>query len=211
MQKWQKKGKILKASEMLDTKHRLWVELYVMSGCRRGEIVGLKWNRVCFDQSCIFIDLEVVYTGEYGIQLSSPKSKAGERMIVLPKSTMELLKRYYDDYVKKLCIDESTWDRNDFLFFQTEKLPEIFPMNPTSLTHYFSEFSKKYALPHLNPHALRHSYASVLIQSNELSDLELAKTLGHSSPSVTEEIYGHLFKDPSSKAASVVTGAYKKE
>ncbi|MBQ1527984.1 MAG: site-specific integrase [Lachnospiraceae bacterium] len=200
--------KILKVARTLDIKHRLWVELTAILGCRRGEIAGIKWNRVDFDNRRILIDLEVVYTAEYGLRISEPKTEAGVRFVMLTKSAAEALKKYYREYVQTLCIDEEEWNRDDFIFFQADKLPEIVPMNPTTLTKYFSQLSKKHGLPHLNPHALRHSYASVLIQSRELSDLEIAEALGHSSAQITKEIYGHLFKSASAAAANVISNAY---
>ena len=199
---------ILDESEKLDLKHRLMIELFIMTGARRGEIDGLTWEAIDFDNHIIHIRKEVTYTSQSGIEIVIPKTENGLRSIELPATTMILLEDYRDWYFKTLGLDKNMMTEDAYLFFQTKTLPDIVPMNPTSITKYFSEFSNKHGLPHLNPHALRHAYASVLIASGQLSDLELARALGHSSAQITREIYGHLLTDPASKTANIVSNVY---
>lgn len=64
------------------------------------------------------------------------------------------------------------------------------PMHPDSITSWLSKFSKKYGLPHINPHKFRHTQASILI--NEGVDIvTVAKRLGHKQVTTTENIYAH--------------------
>lgn len=200
---------ILEKSEELDLKHRLMIELFIMTGARRGEIDGLTWGAVDFENNTINIRKEVTYTSQSGIKIETPKTENGLRNIELPATTMHLLEQYRDWYFSTLGLDIDNVNDKQYLFFQLKTLPVIFPMNPTSITKYFNNFSKKYGLPHLNPHALRHAYASVLIASGQLSDLELARALGHSSAQITREIYGHLLTNPASKTANIVSSVYK--
>lgn len=59
------------------------------------------------------------------------------------------------------------------------------PMHPDSITSWLNKFSKKYGLPHINPHKFRHTQASILI--NEGVDVvTVAKRLGHKQVTTTE-------------------------
>ena len=65
--------------------------MLMITGCRRGEIVGLKWDRVNWEDSSIRIDTTLLYTPERGVYESTTKTGA-ERVIKLPAETMALLR-----------------------------------------------------------------------------------------------------------------------
>lgn len=79
-------------------------------------------------------------------------------------------------------------------------------MHPDSITSYLNDFSKKYNLPHINPHAFRHSFSSILIADN-VDPVTLANTLGHAKVSHTTDIYSHLIKEARSKTAKALSAA----
>ena len=55
-------------------------------------------------------------------------------------------------------------------------------------------------------HSLRHSYASVLIASG-LDILTISRRLGHGSPNITLDVYGHLLRDTGTEAADAIEAA----
>lgn len=76
----------------------------------------------------------------------------------------------------------------DFLFCNTQT---GWPMYPDTLNAWLIRFSERHDLPHLNPHAFRHTLASILIFEGA-DILSIAHRLGHSKPSTTENIYGQI-------------------
>jgi integrase len=58
-----------------------------------------------------------------------------------------------------------------------------------------------------SPHDLRHHYASVLIEGGE-SVVVVARRLGHTNPSMTLNVYSHLFADSEERTRSVVDAAW---
>ena len=59
---------------------------------------------------------------------------------------------------------------------------------------------KKAEIPHIKFHALRHTYASLLIEQKE-NIKYIQNQLGHSSPTVTLNVYSHLMKGENQEAA----------
>ena len=63
-------------------------------------------------------------------------------------------------------------------------------MNPQSPTSYLSRFGKKYNLPGIHPHALRHTMATISI-ANRADIVSVSEKLGHAEPSITLNVYSH--------------------
>ena len=72
-------------------------------------------------------------------------------------------------------------------------------MHPDTWTQWLDKFSKRHSLPHINPHAFRHTAASTLI-ANGIDDVTASKFLGHASPNTTRAYYAHLIE--AAKAAA---------
>jgi integrase len=62
-------------------------------------------------------------------------------------------------------------------------------------------------LPKVSFHALRHTHASQLIASG-MDVLSISRRIGHASPSITLNVYGHLFNTTDDRAAAVFEAAY---
>ena len=68
--------KIQDALEKEDIKWRTMITILMMSGCRRGELMGLKWDRVDFEQGTIRIDNNVLYVPGVGLYEDTPKTRS---------------------------------------------------------------------------------------------------------------------------------------
>lgn len=80
-------------------------------------------------------------------------------------------------------------------------------MHPDSVTDWLGRFSKANTLPHIHPHAFRHTAASTMIL-NGVDMVSAAAEQGHASPSTTANIYAHQFAIARAKAASVRAGVF---
>ena len=78
-------------------------------------------------------------------------------------------------------------------------------LTPCSQTvaEYLSHFSKRHGLPHINPHAFRHSMASILINSGT-DILSISKRLGHANTSTTLNFYGHILQKADAQSAECI-------
>ena len=194
---------ILNFSSNEPLKWQLMLHLLIITGGRRGEIAGLKWKFIDLDEQVIKIDTALLYTKEDGTFENSTKTESGKRLISLPRKTIELLKEYKRWYLELQMLNGDRWHDTGYLFIQDNGKP----MNPTSITSYCRKFGQKYGIEHCHPHKFRHSYASTLIMNN-LDDVTLAKAMGHSRPSTTKNLYGHIMNRASEKTAAIISNAY---
>ena len=187
-------GQILQALESEPLKWRAAVYLLLVSGCRRGELLGLKWEKVDWERGTIRIDCAMQYAVDRGVYESTPKTKDSVRTLRLPEEAFALLEEYrqwQEAYRKELG---ERWKEAPYVFTGEHGGP----MNPSQLGNWLTRFEKRHNLPHLNPHAFRHTMTSLLLFSG-VDSISVSHRLGHSSVATTTSIYGHLMKQAEDK------------
>ena len=182
-------------------KWQMIIHLLMITGCRRGEIVGLKWDRVNWKDFSIRIDTALLYTPERGVYESTTKTGA-ERTIKLPKETMDLLRQYRLWQLETRIANGDRWQDTPYVF--TGECGGH--MAPDTLSGYLSRFEKKYNLPHIHAHKFRHSMASVLYFSGA-DPVSISKRLGHAQVSTTQNIYSHLIEQADTQSAERIADA----
>lgn len=189
---------IVRIREALDKEPLKWkvaTHLLLITGCRRGEVMGLRWDRVDFANSKIKIDTNLLYSAKRGIYEDTTKTGT-VRFIKLPTETMELLRQYRRWYMELKIKNGDRWHDTGFLFVKENGEPMI----PDGITAWLSEFSKRHDLPHINPHAFRHTMASILINSGK-DVVSVSKRLGHAKVSTTTDIYSHIIMEADEQAS----------
>ncbi len=175
--------------------------MLLVTGGRRGEVLGLSWENVNFDFNTIHVEKCVYYEADTGIYIDKPKTDKSIRYIKLPPQTMELLRQYRDEYyipLKAACGE--TWNDSGFIFVKDSGSDTGLPIHPDSATGYCNNFSERYHLPHINPHAFRHTAASMLYFAG-LDIITISNHLGHAKPSTTQNIYAHIMAEAESRVA----------
>ena len=178
-------------------KYRALITLALDSGARRGEICALRWSDIDFDTNTIKIErsLKVV---KGVVDEASQKTESSKRNIIVSNATMEVLKEYkewQDNYIKKRG---KKWKGTNRVFTSIDGNY----MHPCTCDHILIKIIKKYELSPLSFHELRHTSASVLIYKG-INPKTVSQRLGHADPSITMEIYSHVFditKQESAKA-----------
>ena len=209
---------IRNALETAPIKWKTLVHLLLITGARRGEIAGLKWSAVDWDNNRIHISVTLLNRTDIGIYEDTPKTEQSDRYITLPAETMELLKEYRNYWLEFRSVSGSEWnsfvqisDRNgnsqtikaDYLFFQDKGNKVGYPIRPDSITSWCRKFSKNNNLPHINPHAFRHTMASILY-FNGIDSISISSRLGHSKASTTSDIYSHIIKEADKRSAECI-------
>lgn len=181
--------------ECLENEPLKWkalVTLLIDTGCRRGEIAGLKWEEINLKTGVVNICRNVQYTKEKGVYITTPKSHQS-RVIVLTPHALQVLKEWKK--AQALEYFGRGISTGGFCFTQNEG--EM--LNPNTITGYVRDFGKRYNMPGIHPHTFRHSHASIAIR-NGIDPVTVSKKLGHCNPSVTLNIYSHANEEAQRKS-----------
>ena len=196
---------IREALENEPLKWKALIHLLLITGARRGEILGLKWDKVDFANNQLYICNSVLYTSDKGIYEDTPKTERSKRFISLPAETIALLKQYRAWQAQEQLRLGVYFDNQHFVFTQSNGKP----LHPDSVTDYLKKFSKRYSLPHINPHAFRHTMAS-LLDFNGVDSVSISKRLGHAQVSTTANIYAHVMEEADKRNAEILSNIFLK-
>ncbi|MCD8047217.1 MAG: site-specific integrase [Clostridiales bacterium] len=187
------------ALEQEPIKWRTLTHLLLITGARRGEILGLKWASVDFDHNTLHICNNILYSPDVGIYEDSPKTATSDRFITVPSETMQLLRQYRAwQNSERLRLGEY-YQNQDFVFSQETGGP----MHPDSVTDWLNKFSKRHDLPHVSPHAFRHSMAS-LLYFNGVDSVSISRRLSHAQVSTTANIYAHVIAEADQRNSDIL-------
>ncbi|NPV44790.1 MAG: site-specific integrase, partial [Firmicutes bacterium] len=178
------------------------------TGLRRGELLGLCWDCVDLEQGIITVKRQLILLKKKGLILEeTTKTKSGKRTIVLPDDTVKELKAHRKRQAQeKLLLGEAYEDHN--LVFCTEKGT---PLDPRNFTRHFKRLLKKAGLPtDIRLHDLRHTYATLLLKRGVPAKI-VQELLGHSTITITLDLYSHVTLEMQKLAAESLNGLLSKE
>ncbi len=180
--------KLIEVLQNEPIKYQAIIMLALDSGCRRGELTGLTWNDIDFKKSTIDINKVTQYVTGYGIFEKTTKSDTSNRMVYITPTTLQILKKYKSEQDKQKLLLGNKW-QNSNRVFTTDYGGDMHPDTPSKI---LEKLIKKYDLKRITFHGLRHTSISLQITSGIQSQI-ISKRAGHSSVSVTHNIYSHFF------------------
>lgn len=156
------------------------------TGLRLGEALALTWRDVEFPTSTIHVT-KSVYVNKGEEYISSTKTKAGTRRIIIHNKLIKTLEEWKTEQKQKLKV-----------FTNNIEELQIFQNSPISLTknsiekQYKKILARDNSLKKIRIHDFRHSHASLLINQGE-DYLVVKERLGHASITTTIDTYPHLY------------------
>jgi integrase len=179
--------------------HRLeaaW-HLAAMTGMRRGEVLGLRWQDVDLNGARVSVRQALVSVG-YHVLMSSPKNHQA-RVIDLDPGTVEQLRRQWE----RQLVDRRDWgsecEDRDLVFC----LENGTPHHPHCLSQAFERLVEKSGLPRIRLHDLRHTHATIAVRAGVPVKV-ISERLGHESPAFTLKQYAHVIPGMQAEAASAI-------
>ena len=167
------------------------------TGCRINEALALSWSDIDLDNAVVHITKTLNYKQE----TNSPKSKTSLRDIDIDQATVSMLKQY------RLRQTKEAWKIGKSESIVFSDFIHEFPNNRTLQTRLRTHF-KRANVTNIGFHGFRHTHASLLLNSG-IPYKELQHRLGHSTLSMTMDVYSHLSKENAKKAVSFYETALK--
>ncbi|MDO8847723.1 MAG: site-specific integrase [Coriobacteriia bacterium] len=173
--------------EVTPTSRKAMIAMACLTGMRKGEIMGLKWDCVDLEERAITVKRSV-----YACVVQEPKSKRSIRVLPMPDALYELL---------SVEAETDGPTPTHFVFSGTED-----PIANTLPNKVLNRALKKGKLPTVTFHGLRHSFVAAHIAAG--TPLKAIQDMaGHASITTTMDRYGHLLPQAKAEAAKAIQDA----
>ncbi len=180
--------------------------LAATTGLRRGELLGLCWDCVDLDGGVITVKRQLLSLRKKIVLEESVKSKAGKRSVVLTDDAIRELKTHRKRQAQEKLLMGEAYQDNGLVFCQ----PDGTFLRPEEFTKRFQRYLKKAGLPKVRLHDLRHTHASLLL-ARGVHPKVVQERLGHSSITMTLDLYSHMVPGLQEAAARSLDGLLNKE
>ncbi len=173
------------------------INLLLATGLRAGEMCGLSWKDIDLDNGMLYVRHTLVRVkGEF--RLTEPKTATSRRVLLLGEHMVSMLREH-----KAMQAQEreraARWKRPDAVF--TSKTGDY--LISCNLNPRLAGLCRSADIPQIHLHSLRHTHASLLINS-DISARIIADRLGHMSTKTTLDTYSHVFKESEARAAGAI-------
>jgi integrase len=169
---------------------------------RRGEAIALKWEDLDLSTGRMVVRRSRVSVG-YEVIEKAPKTEAGEgRVVYLDADTTDALRALRKRQLEERLAFGPAYQGHGLVFCREDGTG----YHPDHVTKVFARLARAHGLGTTRVHSLRHLRASVLLGAGaELVDV--SKTLGHASVSITSDIYGHMQERRAEQISKQAAGA----
>ncbi len=170
-----------------DAWYPLWL-LLAMTGMRRGEALGLRWQDIDIAHRRAAVQQTLVAVG-YEPQLSTPKTHRGQRVVALDDRTVEVLERHREKM-----------GQHGLVFRDSDGTA----LHPCRVTRRFAALVRVSGLPRIRLHDLRHTHATIALRAG-IHPKIVSERLGHSTVTITLDLYSHAGESLQAEAAGRVS------
>uniref|UniRef100_A0A7U4DLV7 Integrase family protein n=1 Tax=Geobacillus sp. (strain Y4.1MC1) TaxID=581103 RepID=A0A7U4DLV7_GEOS0 len=180
--------------------------LAIFTGMRRGEVLGLKWDDVDFENKKIRIKRSLCFVSGKGLIFKEPKTKKSKRQISISQHVVNILKKHKQKQeFQKEKLGTQYQDNNLIVCTDDGK-----PLDPRNLLRQFYRLIEEANVPRISFHDLRHTHATILMQQGENPKV-VSERLGHSRVGITLDLYSHVSDDLQEQAAEKFENALLKQ
>lgn len=208
--------------------YRHWLPLFTVllgTGCRVGEIIGLRWQDCDFQEKIITIDHSLIYRqqedgGGCAFHVSTPKTKAGIRVIPMLEAVRKAL---LEERLSQMRtgFNQTVIDGYSGFIFSNRYGDALTPHCINRAIERISrDYNKEEAeaakeerrqpelLPHFTVHNLRHTFCTRFCE-NETNLKVIQEIMGHADISTTMNIYNEATKEKKKESFANLEGKVK--
>lgn len=179
--------------------------IYLLTGMRRGELLGLAWKNVDFENETILIQKQMQRERVAGGKLRLVTLKNGKQRRIAPATTVfKTLKKHRAKQNEKRLLTGAMWNDNGLVFCNDVGNP----LDADAVYQSFKRMLAKNNLSNIRLHDLRHTTATLMIQNGD-SIKNVQETLGHHTAAFTLDVYGHVTEKMQKESAERMEGFLK--
>lgn len=187
------------ADEFPDIRYKTAMLTLLLTGMRRGELCGLEWQDIDFDNATITIARSLTAVRKVGLVLKEPKTESSKRVIAVSDKLLATLTEYkawYDNYRQMLG---DKWQNSNRLFISEFGGT----MYPGTINLWMKKICATAGLSERTVHSLRHTNITMQIAAG-VPIVTVAGRAGHARTSTTTDIYSHFLKTADRTAAQKI-------
>ncbi|MEZ3506324.1 MAG: site-specific integrase [Lachnospiraceae bacterium] len=167
------------------------------TGMRLGELLGLKWQDIDFEQNQLHIKRIIRKVKDpdnpeehWHLEFGTPKTPTSERIIPLNETAIKVLADVWEQQEKNKEKANTAYEDNDLVF--CTQLGR--PLDPNNIRRTCYSICAKIGVSNIHPHCLRHTFATRGAENN-VDVRVMQKFLGHATIKETADTYTHVLND----------------
>ena len=171
----------------------LW--LTAMTGMRRNEILGLKWDDIDFKRQRLSINRGLVAVG-YELHQTRGKTRNARRPLDLDPTTLSILEA--SQALQRAEATATGVELDGWVFTDGDGQP----IHPHAIKPAFERIARRAGVPVIRLHDLRHTHGTLLIKAGVPVKV-VSERLGHGNIALTIQTYQHVMPGMQADAARV--------
>ena len=185
--------------EYPDMQAKISLLTLILTGFRKGEVAGLEWKDIDFDNQTISVKRSITEIKGCGAIEGQTKTGSSSRTISIADDFKTLLLEYKQWQEERKIALGDLWLESDKIFTKANG-GAIFP------SYFNAQLNKALeaaGLPHYSVHQLRHTHITLLI-SNGVSLPVVSLRAGHARTSTTSDVYAYALPSTDQAAANLL-------
>lgn len=188
--------------------------LLAFTGARKGEILALQISDFDYTDRTLLINKTVTRAIDNKQKIGTPKTIGGYRTLGLDKTTADMLNNWINELHRKLKFLGIETSDDEQLIFPNTKNKLLSLMKPNKWMQHIIDTCNKHLdsdskLKRITPHGIRHTWATIALESKKMTLKQVQQQLGDSDINVVLNTYAHVTKQTSKETIDSFTAYLK--
>jgi integrase len=182
------------------------VRTAVLTGLRRGELLGLRWSDVDMDRAVLHVQQTAQRITGRGVIFRQPKTRLSRRAVALSPDAVAVLRAHRREQLEERLLAGPAYGDRDLVFASAIGTS----LEAGTITRTWTRILAVAGVGHVRWHDLRHAHATLLLRQGVHPKI-VSERLGHASVGITLDTYSHVLPGLQAAAAAALDLALAEE